>query len=45
MDLINTTVSDVQVHNILIIGQPKVEKGKGRGQGEVEVMVTRKLQA
>ncbi|KAI1873310.1 uncharacterized protein JN550_003563 [Neoarthrinium moseri] len=43
MDLINTTVEDVQVHNVLIIGQPKIVKGKGPGQGEVEVMVTRKL--
>lgn len=43
MDLVNTSVADVQVHDVLIIGQPKVEKGKGEGQGEVEVMVTRKL--
>ncbi|OHX00767.1 cytochrome p450 [Colletotrichum incanum] len=45
MDLVNTSVADVQVHNVLIIGQPKFEKGKGEGQGEVEVMVTRKLRS
>ncbi|KAK1492450.1 trichodiene oxygenase [Colletotrichum tamarilloi] len=43
MDLVNTSIADVQVHNVLIIGQPKLEKDKGEGQGEVEVMVTRKL--
>ncbi|KAK1723386.1 cytochrome P450 monooxygenase [Colletotrichum acutatum] len=45
MDLVNTSIVDVQVHNVLIIGQPKLEKDKGEGQGEVEVMVTRKLRS
>ena len=43
MDLYNTTVKDVQVHSVLIIGQPEVVKGKGPGQGEVKVKVTKKL--
>lgn len=42
MDLCNTTVEDVQIHNVRIVGYPKFVKGKGPGQGEVEVVVTRK---
>lgn len=44
MELTNTTIEDVQVDRVLIIGQPKVVKERGPGQGEVEVMVTKKLQ-
>lgn len=43
MELTNTTIEDVQVDRVLIIGQPKVVKERGPGQGEVEVMITRKL--
>jgi len=43
MDLYNTTVKDVQIHTVLIIGQPEIVKGKGPGQGEVKVKVTKKV--
>ena len=43
MDLCNTTVEDVQVHNVRLVGHPKFVKGKGPGQGEVKVVVTRKV--
>ncbi|KAL9619844.1 MAG: hypothetical protein Q9160_005584 [Pyrenula sp. 1 TL-2023] len=43
MDLVNTTLEDIQIHKAYVIGQPKVVKGKGEGQGEVEVVVTAKL--
>lgn len=42
MDLRNTTVADVQIHHVRIVGYPKFVKGKGPGQGEVEVVVTGK---
>jgi hypothetical protein len=45
MELNNTTIDDVSIDSVLIIGQPKVDKNRGSGQGEVEVMVTRKLEA
>ena len=44
MELSNTTIDDVSIDSVLIIGQPKVDKSRGPGQGEVEVMVTRKLE-
>lgn len=43
MDLYSTTVKDVQIHHVLIIGQPEVIKGKGPGQGEVKVKVTKRV--
>ena len=43
MDLYNTTVKDVQIHRVLIIGQPEIVKDKGPGQGEVKVLVTGKV--
>jgi hypothetical protein len=44
MELSNTTVDDVSIDSVLIIGQPKVDKNRGPGQGEVDVMITRKLE-
>ena len=43
MELCNTTVEDVRIHNVRIVGYPKFVKGKGPGQGEVKVVVTGKV--
>jgi hypothetical protein len=40
MSLWQTTVEDVRIHSVRIIGYPKVVPGKGSSQGEVKVMVT-----
>ncbi|PQE19030.1 cytochrome p450 protein [Rutstroemia sp. NJR-2017a WRK4] len=40
MDLIDTTVDDVGVANVRIVGYPKKIKGKGDTQGEVTVKIT-----
>lgn len=45
MDLDNTTIEDIEIHNAFILGQPKIVKGKGEGQGEVKIVVTAKLQS
>lgn len=42
MTLYNTTLEDVKISRILIVGQPPFDKGKGPGQGEVEVKVVGK---
>lgn len=43
MDLVNTTIEDIQIHKAFVIGQPKIVKGKGDGQGEVKVVISAKL--
>ncbi|KAK8130693.1 trichodiene oxygenase [Apiospora kogelbergensis] len=42
MDLVNTTMDDIQIHKAFVIGHPRVVKGRGAEQGEVKILVTGK---
>lgn len=44
MDLYETTLKDIEIHHIRLVGFPRTVKGQGTGRGKIRVKVTGKTE-